>query len=87
MDDAGEDLQWGRSTVDPVCPLDCPDACSLAVTVEKGKLASITGSQKQGVTDGYICNTVRRFGERVYGEARVTEPLIRTGPRLSLIHI
>ena len=81
MDDAGEDLQWGRSTVDTVCPLDCPDACSLAVTVEKGKLASITGSQKQGVTDGYICNTVRRFGERVYGEARVTEPLIRTGPR------
>ena len=81
MDDSVEDLHWGRSTVDTVCPLDCPDACSLAVTVERGKLVSITGSQKQDVTDGYICSKVRRFGERVYGEARITEPLVRKGPR------
>ena len=27
---------WGRSTVQTACPLDCPDCCSLAVTVERG---------------------------------------------------
>ena len=75
------DLKWGRSTVDTVCPLDCPDTCSLEVTVEKGKIVSIDGSDKNPVTDGYICGKVRRFGERVYGDARVTDPLIRTGPR------
>ncbi len=28
---------WGRSIVQTACPLDCPDSCSLAVTVERGK--------------------------------------------------
>ena len=29
---------WGRSTVQTACPLDCPDACSLDVTVERGRI-------------------------------------------------
>jgi anaerobic selenocysteine-containing dehydrogenase len=81
MSDADEDLKWGRSTVDTVCPLDCPDTCSLEVTVEKGKIVTIDGSDKQPVTDGYICGKVRRFGERVYGDARLLHPLIREGKR------
>ena len=32
-----EDLSWGHSTVETSCPLDCPDACSLAVSVDAGK--------------------------------------------------
>ena len=80
MSEADDDLTWGRSTVDTVCPLDCPDSCSLEVAVERGAIVSIGGSRKQAVTDGYICGKVRRFGERVYGDARLPHPLVRQGP-------
>ena len=81
MSQADDDLKWGRSKIDTVCPLDCPDTCSLEVTVENGKILSIDGSDKNPITDGYICGKVRRFGERVYGDARIHQPRIRTGPR------
>ena len=81
MSSPDDELKWGRSTVDTVCPLDCPDTCSLEVTVEKGKIVAIDGSDKHAVTDGYICGKVRRFGERVYGETRLRHPLIREGKR------
>ena len=67
------------SVVETACPLDCPDACSLAVTVQMGKVVSIDGSDKNPVTDGYICAKVRRFGERLYGPDRLLYPAIRTG--------
>ena len=50
------------SVVETACPLDCPDACSLAVTVQHGKVITIDGSHKNPVTDGYICAKVRKFG-------------------------
>ena len=67
------------SVVETACPLDCPDACSLAVTVQKGRVVSIDGSQKNPVTSGYICAKVRKFGERVYGPDRLLYPAIRKG--------
>ena len=67
--------------VDTACPLDCPDSCSLAVTVSKGKVIEIDGSHLNAPTGGYICAKVRRFGDRVYGEARLRHPAIRTGPK------
>src|SRR6266567_8118387 len=67
------------SVVETACPLDCPDACSLAVTVQHGKVITIDGSRKNPVTDGYICAKVRRFGERVYGPDRLLFPAVRTG--------
>ena len=30
-------------TVSSVCPLDCPDACSLEVTVENGRVVKLDG--------------------------------------------
>ena len=67
------------TVVDTACPLDCPDACSLAVTVQMGKVVSIDGSHKNPITDGYICAKVRKFGERVYGPDRLLYPAIRSG--------
>jgi anaerobic selenocysteine-containing dehydrogenase len=67
------------SVVETACPLDCPDACSLAVTVQRGKLVEIDGSRKNPVTGGYICAKVRRFGERVYGPDRLLYPAVRRG--------
>lgn len=79
---AGQDAEsWGRSTVETACPLDCPDTCSLAVSVEKGRIVRIDGSARHDVTAGFICGKVRRFGERVYGEDRLRHAGLRNGPK------
>jgi anaerobic selenocysteine-containing dehydrogenase len=70
---------WGHSTVRTACPLDCPDSCTLDVTVEKGRVIKIDGGDANPVTRKYICAKVRRFGERVYGEDRLLYPAIRKG--------
>jgi anaerobic selenocysteine-containing dehydrogenase len=67
--------------VHTVCPLDCPDACSLEVAVQDGRIASIDGTHVNPTTDGYICAKVRRFPERVYGPDRLLYPAIRKGPK------
>jgi len=67
------------SVVDTACPLDCPDACSLAVTVRHGRIVDIDGSRKNPVTEGFICAKVRKFGERVYGPDRILHPAVRVG--------
>ena len=69
------------ATVDTACPLDCPDSCSLAVTVSKGRVVEIDGSTLNAPTAGYICAKVRKFGDRVYGDARLQYPAVRTGPK------
>src|SRR5829696_7907420 len=72
---------WGRSTVHTACPLDCPDSCSLDVTVERGRIVKMDGGHDNPVTKGYICAKVRRFPERVYGEDRLLYPAIRQGAK------
>lgn len=67
--------------VDTACPLDCPDSCSLAVTVSKGRVVQIDGSTLNTPTAGYICAKVRKFGERVYGDTRLQYPAVRTGAK------
>src|SRR3954451_24018633 len=67
------------SVIETACPLDCPDACSLAVTVQHGKVITIDGSRKNPVTDGYICAKVRKFADRVYGPDRLLYPAVRSG--------
>jgi len=78
---ADEELAWGRSTVETACPLDCPDACSLAVSVERGRIAKIDHSPRHAGTGGFICNKVRRFDRRVYGEERLLHPGSRRGAK------
>jgi anaerobic selenocysteine-containing dehydrogenase len=72
---------WGRSTVRTACPLDCPDACTLDVTVENGRVLKIDGGDDNPVTQDFICGKVRRFDERVYGEDRVLYPSVRQGKK------
>src|SRR3954467_12884646 len=67
--------------VSTVCPLDCPDSCSLDVTVQDGRVTVIDGSALNPDTDGYICAKVRRFPERVYGPDRLLYPAVRSGPK------
>jgi anaerobic selenocysteine-containing dehydrogenase len=70
---------WGRSTVETACPLDCPDSCTLEVTVENGRIVEMDGGHRNPSTRGYICGKVRRFAERVYSEDRLLYPGIRKG--------
>ena len=70
---------WGRSTIRTACPLDCPDSCTLEVTVEKGRVVKIDGGHANPTTAGFICNKVRRFADRLYGEDRLLYPAVRQG--------
>jgi len=64
-----------------VCPHDCPSACALLVTVEDGRLASVTGNPAHPFTQGVICGKVREYAERVHSPLRVTAPLRRVGAK------
>jgi anaerobic selenocysteine-containing dehydrogenase len=68
-------------TADSVCPLDCPDTCSLTVTVEGGRLTAVDGSHRNPGTAGFICAKVRRYPERVYSPLRVLYPQRRIGAK------
>jgi anaerobic selenocysteine-containing dehydrogenase len=70
---------WGHSTVRTACPLDCPDSCTLEVTVENGRIVRIDGGDENAVTRSFICAKVRRFADRVYGDDRLLYPAIRQG--------
>jgi len=72
---------WGHSTVRTACPLDCPDSCTLDITVEQGRIQKIDGGDENPVTRNFICAKVRRFAERVYGDDRVLYPAVRKGPK------
>src|SRR5215468_7321008 len=65
-----------------VCTLDCPDTCSLTVTVEDDRILKVKGSYALPYTEGVICNKVARASaEFVRGEGRLLWPLKRVGPR------
>src|SRR2546422_9445171 len=64
-----------------VCPHDCPSCCSLVVTVEAGRLTSVTGNPEHPFTRGVICGKVREYAERVHSPLRVLTPLRRVGAK------
>jgi anaerobic selenocysteine-containing dehydrogenase len=65
-----------------VCPLDCPDTCSLSVAVEDDRVVEVRGSRANPYTDGVICAKVARdFPALANGEGRLLTPLRRTGPK------
>ncbi len=65
-----------------VCPLDCPDTCSLTVTVEHERIVRIRGSRANPYTSGVLCAKVpEAYPEFVHGEGRLRTPLRRTGPK------
>ena len=71
-------------TVQPasVCPMDCPDTCSLTVDVANDEVMKVRGSHANPITEGVLCNKVARYyPEFVHGPARLRTPMRRTGPR------
>jgi anaerobic selenocysteine-containing dehydrogenase len=77
-----EPVLGGPATVvETACTLDCPDACSLAVTVQRGKVVNIDGSSRNPVTKDFICAKVRKFDQLAYGPDRLLYPAIRKGAK------
>ncbi len=65
-----------------VCPLDCPDTCSLTVTVADEQVIAVKGSRANPLTHGAICAKVAKFyPEFVHGPNRVRYPYKRIGPK------
>jgi anaerobic selenocysteine-containing dehydrogenase len=65
-----------------VCPLDCPDTCSLSVAVEDDRIVEVRGSRANPYTAGVICAKVARdFPAIANGEGRLLTPLRRVGTR------
>ena len=69
-------------TLPSVCPLDCPDTCSLSVEVVDGVVTKVRGSKVNPFTGGKICNKVARgLPGLVHGETRLRRPLLRRGEK------
>jgi anaerobic selenocysteine-containing dehydrogenase len=64
-----------------VCPHDCPDTCSMLVTLDGDRAVAIGGDGGHPFTGGFLCHKVSRYLERVYHPGRLTHPLRRVGPK------
>ena len=64
-----------------VCPLDCPDTCSMRVTVENGVAVDLRGDSDHPFTRGFLCQKMARYLDRVYSPERLLHPLRRVGPK------
>ncbi|MGE3983636.1 MAG: molybdopterin-dependent oxidoreductase, partial [Dehalococcoidia bacterium] len=76
-----EDHAVGHQVLKSACSLDCPDACSLEVHVEQGRVVSIDGDYRNPLTQGFICSKVRRLPQALYGDDRVLYPAVRVGEK------
>lgn len=64
-----------------VCPLDCPDTCSLLVDVEDGKITKINGDKNHPITKGAICNKTRHMPSLIHHPNRILAPMKRVGKK------
>jgi anaerobic selenocysteine-containing dehydrogenase len=71
----------GATVVKNVCPLDCPDTCSMLVTVKDGVAVGLKGDPDHEFTRGFLCQKMARFIDRVYSPDRLMHPMRRVGPK------
>ncbi len=64
-----------------VCPHDCPDTCSMVVTVEGDRAIKIAGDPDHRFTDGFLCSKVSKYLDRVYHQGRLLYPQRRVGQK------
>lgn len=65
-----------------VCPLDCPDTCSLSVKVVDDQVVAVRGSKVNPITHGAVCTKVANlYPSFVHGPSRLRHPLRRVGPK------
>jgi anaerobic selenocysteine-containing dehydrogenase len=80
---AGIARQLETRVVKATCPHDCPDACSMRVTVDvrTERAIRVEGDPTHPITRGYLCNKVNNYLDYVYNDNRVLYPRRRVGPK------
>jgi anaerobic selenocysteine-containing dehydrogenase len=73
----------GDSTVLTTCPRDCYDACGIEVAVRDGVIRHVRGDRDHPVSRGKLCRkcTAGYNGVFIDPSKRLTEPLLRDGPK------
>ena len=74
-------LQQGTTVTLGACPHDCPDTCSMVVTVEEDKVTKVRGNPDHPFTRGGLCVKVTDFPNHLYAAERLTTPLRRVGAK------
>lgn len=74
-------VESNKSVTLGACPHDCPDTCSMVVTVEDGKVTKVRGNPDHSFTAGGLCVKVTDFPAHIYAEDRLLNPLRRVGPK------
>lgn len=64
-----------------VCPLDCPDTCSLLITVENAKVTRLEGNPDHPITRGFACVKTYKYPERQNRQDRLLYPQKRIGKK------
>jgi anaerobic selenocysteine-containing dehydrogenase len=67
--------------VPSVCPLDCPDACSLRLTLDGPRLVKLEGDREHPITRGFACVKMAHYPARQHHPDRLQVPLRRCGPK------
>lgn len=70
-----------ETTILGACPHDCPDTCSMLISVADGKVTGVRGNPGHPFTRGGLCVKVNNYQDRVYSPDRVLYPLRRSGPK------
>ncbi len=64
-----------------ICALDCPDACSLLITVEGDRVTHLAGDPAHPITQGFACAKMARYPQRQEQDDRLLLPQRRTGKK------
>ncbi len=70
-----------KSVVYGACPHDCPDTCSMLITVENGRAVKVEGHPDHPYTRGTLCGKVSDYLDRVYSPDRILYPMRRVGQK------
>ncbi len=64
-----------------ICALDCPDACSLHITVEGDRVTHLAGDPSHPITQGFACVKMARYPQRQEQADRLLQPQRRVGKK------
>ncbi len=65
------------------CPRDCYDTCGIEARVQDGRIVRVSGDPEHPVSRGTLCGKCATAYNGVWldAAARLTQPLVRTGPK------
>ncbi|MBX3423190.1 MAG: molybdopterin-dependent oxidoreductase [Pirellulaceae bacterium] len=64
-----------------VCPLDCPDTCSLTIDLQGDRVVGLRGDPQHPMTQGFACVKMAKYPERQHHPERLLYPQRRVGPK------